>query len=387
VYYVLTGEVERRIIHELRKFWAQDQRYPDLVNNIQGKYRFDERPHYGMVVRVNGGDPVLFSADNYMGVQDSYVALAKVPKFNGTFLEWIREDPYGIAQNNGRFPSPPGVYYLQVDSYDPQTGVGSYYIDPLLDVRDEVLSIDRTGPAAQFTLHNTPIENSLRLFENPSGIMLTEGTDFILDSGTTYTFVEDPPTKSVYLADYKYAAPTTGPHQLISYQGTNATIPGVVLAFGNNVVAGDAAAVIIQRTRIPASEVYGGKWDISVDIEVISADKHAQMDITDRTGLYLHSVLRLQLSTEGLEMTNVSLGSQSEEVRDEAGEDYFYTASMSLSLQTDWELYKPLPFTLRAFNTDNISAYGYDAAEGVDLVFYQDPFFYTQYQATYPMIR
>ena len=51
--------------------------------------------------------------------------------------------------------------------------------------------------------------------------------------------------------------------------------------------------------------------------------------------------LRPKLANMGLEMSDVGLG-EGEEVYDENGDDYFYTASMSLSLQTDWFIHFPV---------------------------------------------
>jgi hypothetical protein len=392
-YYKLTGEMERRVIHELRTFWSYSHKYPDLPQNIQGKYRMDERPYCGMVVRVSGGDPVTVSADNYMGTVNSYLSLARVPKFSGSFLEWVREDSRAIQDNNGRFPSVPGVYFLQIDSYDEQTGEGTFYVDPLLVVRKYGPTVTRTLGVDYFTLPNTPVSGSLRVYEIPSGTLLEEGVDYVA-TGTPdeYMMMDLLPDGIKISVDYRYAGPTTGPHPLVASQATVNAIPGAVLAFGSEIQKDDAMSVIVYEHRQPAYRVYGGKWDIQIELEIIAADKQAQMDITDRTAMFIQGVLKTRLSDEGIELMSLSIGSQSEEIRDEAGDDYFFNNSMSFSFQTDWEIHQPLVFTIRDFDTSGVFLYGgnygsgYNPAEGIELNPFQDPFFYTSIKKTYEMI-
>jgi hypothetical protein len=42
----------------------------------------------------------------------------------------------------------------------------------------------------------------------------------------------------------------------------------------------------------------------------------------------------------------VSMGGEAEEVYDETGDDYFYTANLSLNVMTDWTIHAPLGPTL-----------------------------------------
>ena len=43
----------------------------------------------------------------------------------------------------------------------------------------------------------------------------------------------------------------------------------------------------------------------------------------------------------------MSLGGESEEVKDETGDDYFYNASFSVTCQTEWSIHVPLDAWLR----------------------------------------
>ena len=84
----------------------------------------------------------------------------------------------------------------------------------------------------------------------------------------------------------------------------------------------------------------------------MTRDVHSQADIADRTVVWLWSTLRPKLANMGLEMSDVGLGGEGEEVYDENGDDYMYTASMSLSLQTDWFIHFPVLVPIRGSSQD-----------------------------------
>jgi hypothetical protein len=62
--------------------------------------------------------------------------------------------------------------------------------------------------------------------------------------------------------------------------------------------------------------------------------------------MYLWGEKRPILSTEGIEITNVTMGGESEEQYDETGDLFYYQASLSLEIQTDWEIHLPLSLTI-----------------------------------------
>jgi hypothetical protein len=323
--------------------------------------------------------------------------LAKVPNrkadgtfYNGTFLEWIREDPHAISANNGRFPTAPGVYYVQVAEHDPNMGTGEVYVDPLMDVRKHVPSLIA---GTSFTLPHEPVPGSLRIYEMPSSRLLVEGVDYMAMSPTDYEMVDIIPPQLWLSVDYKWADQSRGPFPFTENTGNSSIVPGVTLAFGRNVQKGDAVAVVVYPNRQRAFHIYGGRWSLQAEIEIITTDKLVQMEITDQTSLFIHSILRPKFAIEGTDISSVSLGSPSEEPRDDNGDDYFYNCTISMSMETDWELYVPLEVTLRSFDTGDVTMYsnpyttGFNPAEGLGLILFQDPFFYTARNSTYPMVR
>jgi len=350
MYFQLTGALKRRFIEELRRYWSYHPKYRnDLPNNIQGKFSFKERPQHGIIVKTGSGSRVDLSADNYLGVIESYCLLTRVNNKPGFSIEWIREDAVAIQNNQGYFPSAPGVYYIDVQEETPGSLV--FYVDPLLDVSHEpvAMSSPTTGQLA-----HPPLAGTTRIYEMPSGFKYVEGANYTLDRNlagelTGGLTLMQPLTGGRWLqADYRYPIESRGPYPLVEMHANNAAIPGVVLAFGRRAQAGDQMAVMVHDIRRPAYMEYGGKWDLTIEFDVMSRDVYAQQEISDSTIMYIWGVLRSHLSHQGIEISDVSMGGESEEVYDENGDDYFYNSNFSVTAQTSWSIHVPLDNWLRS---------------------------------------
>ena len=110
---VLSESIKRRMILELREFWGQDPKYRDSLV-IQGKYSFKERPQQAIILKNTSASPFQLSADHFQGTVISYTHLTKVVGKPGTMLEWVEEDGRQIQANGGNFPTPPGIYYIEL---------------------------------------------------------------------------------------------------------------------------------------------------------------------------------------------------------------------------------------------------------------------------------
>lgn len=340
MYYQLTESIKRRIILELRKYWQHHPKYPELVNNIQGKYSFDERPQYGIIVKISGGSRVDMSADNYRGVIKTYCYLTKVNNKPGFSIEWVREDSRAIQSNNGIFPSQAGVYYIDLTKDD------EFYVDPLLDYRDEILTPIST---TKFSFAHKPLDKTVRVYEMPSQVRLFEGTDFTIDySNKELTTVKEITNGRYLVADYRHPADSRGPFRIIENRANTVAIPGVVLAFGRMCQKGDQLAVIVNSNRQPSALEYGGRWEINLDCDIMARDVYSQQELTDRTLVYLWGIARSRLSTQGLEMKDLSFGGESEEIYDETGDEYFYNSNFSMTIESEWGVHVPLMATIRA---------------------------------------
>ncbi|MFA6234107.1 MAG: hypothetical protein WC824_07975 [Bacteroidota bacterium] len=350
MYFQLTGALKRRFVKELRDFWATHPKYKDIVDNIQGKYSFKERPQHGIIVKTGSANKVDLSADNYIGIVTSYVFLAKYKRYPGHSIEWVREDNQAIQENGGAFPCPPGIYYVGVETDPDDSNFLAFYVDPLLDIYHEQI----VPVGTQAILANAPVAGTLRLYEMPAAYMLIEGVNYtlVLDGSgkpTGEITLNQALTGGRYLsADYRYPATSTGPWRIHPGFANNQAIPGCVLAFGNRAELNDRLAVVIQDVRRPAAMEYGGRWSLTLDFDVTSRDVYAQQEIADQSVIYLWGVLRPRLSTEGLEMMDISMGGESEEIYDETGDDYYYNSSFNLTVETEWSIHVPLPIFLRS---------------------------------------
>ena len=346
MYYHLLQALKRRVVLELKDSFAEHPIYEKLVDFIQNKYSFSERPQFGIVVKGASANKVSLSADNFVGVIQSYVMLAYVgaPVYP---LEWVREDLACLKANNGVMPTPPGIYYLEVlTAPDKAQDEGTFIIDPLLTVNDEPVLRFVTGIESLAQLQQLPVQGTLRLWENRR-FLLVENTHYRVDYETgAIELLLRSSAGSVLTADYRYSVPSIGP---VSFQWNRAdfeSLPGVVLAFGKRAKVGDKVAIVVYQDRVETARAYGGRFDVSFDLDVIARDPMQMEEIADLVVMYLWAVKRPILSTEGIEITDISIGGEAEETYDETGDDFSYSASLSLQVQADWEIHIPLPLTV-----------------------------------------
>lgn len=357
MYYFLTEAVKTRFIMELRRYWSYHPKYRGMVDNIQHKYSFEQRPCEAIILKTSSANQVQLSADNFQGTVHSFAHLAKVENYPGLAIEWIREDARAIQDINGEpyFPSQPGIYYIDLPT------ANEFYVDPLLDVYDEqMMGMD----AVTYQAQNAWLDGTLRVYEMPGNLEMYEDTNYTVErdaeGNPTGTIILDHslPPNTWLSADYRYPGTSTGPHPIYENHADHMAIPGVVLAFGRRIEAGDRLAVVIHRVRQPTALEYGGRWDISLDFDIQAMDPYAQQEIADQTVMYLWGILRNRLSTEGIEITEVSMGGESEEIYDENGDDYYYGASFSVSVQTDWAIQVPLSAVIRRVEPQRLDGEG-----------------------------
>lgn len=356
----LTEALKKRLIQEIRYYWSKEPQYKDtLVPNIQGRYSFEERPQQAIIFKGQSATPFQLSADHFQGTIISYCYLTKVYGQQGTSIEWVRENGTAVQANSGTFPSAPGVYYIEVSAEEVNVrGVPEerlvFYVDPLLEI------IDQRATMLTPTLYEVSAQSfhpgSIRVYEMPGNIPYYEGVNYTADPSTGRITLASALVSGTYLSvDYRYAGTSTGPFPLPENGANVAAIPGVVLAFGRRAYAGDIMAVVVGNRREDVAKEYGGRWEMSVDMDIMARDLYAQGEIADRTLMYLYTEARERLSTEGIEITQASMGGEAEEIYDENGDDYFYTASISLSVMTDWAIHVPIGRTVTRVETNTVS--------------------------------
>lgn len=346
MYYYLRSALKRRLILELKNSFADHPVYQKIVPFIQNRFAFTERPQFGIVVKGSSANKVVLSSDNFVGTVASHVMLGYVgqPTYP---IEWVRED-LEVVRLAGRMPTLPGVYYLEILSAPTNSAEPGYFvIDPLLTVPDESVFRFQSGIEQEAQLEQIPIQQTLRLFLN-NNILLLEGRDFTANYTTgaiQFTTRFNPQDR--VSAEYRYAPSSSiGPVPFFWNQADAKTLPGVVLAFGKRAAAGQKVAVVVYGERVSTAQAFGGKFEVSFDLDVIARDSGQMEEIADLVAMYLWGQKKERLEFEGIEILDVGLGGESEEPVDETGDEYSYQASITVQLRADWEVHVPLPLTI-----------------------------------------
>jgi hypothetical protein len=346
MYYVLTGQIKNRIIDELRRYWATQPRYAELVPYIQGKYAFKERPQMALVVKGGSGNPVSFSADHFLGIDMSFCYAARVKGHFGNCLEWVREDPLAIQRNNGRFPSPPGLYFIEMVALDKQGDDVRQYGFKVLFYRNQTLTRVNPTSGSRYTI-SPWAAGSLRICEMPGRLWVPASSCTLNPEAGTFVYPRTLDANQWLEVEYRAAPVDGGTYPIRPDWADNRAIPGVTLAFGQELNEGDTMVVVVQPRRLPANLVYGGQWSLSLDVDVVARDVHAQQYIADRSVMHLMAVSRTRLVEEGLNIVEVSLGGESEEQYDETADLYYFNSNFAMTVETDWQYHVPIEFTLR----------------------------------------
>lgn len=348
MFYVLTEQIQRIFEEVLRQYWQYHPRFQDLAGNIQGKYAFSKRPQHGIILKNSSGNFTRLSADNYQGALRTYVYLAHQEGSPGTSLEWVRENALAIQENGGRFPSPPGVYYIDFHDDTGRPTDEAFYLETLLDVYAE--TVPKIGGSIYRLQRGRFLPGTLRLFLMPGSVLLDPGTHYTAQAATGVIQVSIPMAPGDYLsADYRYAAQgPKGPFKVIPERALIHPIPGAVLAFGRRIVPGDRLAVMVHPTRKLSVLEYGNRTELSLDMDIVSRDVLNMREIVDQTMMFLEFQARAHLAPRGIEIVSVGHGGESEEPYDPNTGENFYTASLSVQVQTDCSVHIPVAAWVRS---------------------------------------
>lgn len=355
MYYYLGHALKRRLVLELQRSFSQHPVYRKIVPYIQNKFAFDQRPQYGIVVQGSSSNKVQLDPSNFIGHVQSHVMLAKVEGQDVHPLEWVREDRMCLNDNNGTMPTPPGVYFLEILSAPTNHNEDGYFvIDPLETVTDEPVLLMSTGLETEGQLQNEPLAETLRLYENRE-VLLEAGMDYNLLDGGAIQFLRNYFGGTLITADYRFPRTSIGPIAFRWNSSNSDVLPGVVLAFGKRSEKGQKIAVVVYNSRVDAAQAYGGKFEANFDLTVMARDTTQSEEIADLVTMYLWSdQRRSELAFEGIEILDVAMGGEGEEPIDETGNDFQYTAAMTVQIRADWEIHYPLPLVISKISVSDV---------------------------------
>jgi len=335
MYLHLLTASRRKIISELKEYFGLHPIYNKL--EIQDKYAYEERPQFGMVVQSVNASKIQLAADNYMGTIVSHVGLAKEQYKPSRAIEWVVED----TPNIGNLVSE-GMYYIEVVEVGEQFKVE---VDQILDIAEPLVE-DADGSETTLNLEYEPLPNTLELHTTDPVIWKIEGTHFIV-SGKQITLLEPLSDHDDLIAEYRSHTSTAGPYEIIPNTSNNEIIPGVVLAFGNQLVLNDRQIVMVKKERENMAYEYGGKWEITMTIDVVARDPIQRDEILDEAIKCLWVYKKEYLDLIGFFIQDVSPSGMSEEDYDPNSGDMYYRGSVDLTVLTDWRMAVPLFKTVK----------------------------------------
>jgi hypothetical protein len=267
---------------------------------------------------------------------------------SGNTIEWVRENVVvisGFEPTASHFPTPPGSYQFLVTRVPDQArGVpGELQMTPVYTVKNEELITFRWAKDFEAQISNPNIyPGSVRLWFDQR-IALVPGKDYTINYATgEVTFLRDVPEGYTVTADYRYTGVVQDAIPFSKEQFNVDIIEGAVLAFGERAEEGDRFDIIVTDERVDTAEIYGGKFELDFDINAFTKDAEDREKLSDYLTL---SVLnrQIKLSNMGIELLDISPGSESEDVYNDVSDDYYYESSMRMKVRVEWSTFIPLP--------------------------------------------
>jgi hypothetical protein len=127
----------------------------------------------------------------------------------------------------------------------------------------------------------------------------------------------------------------------MKYQINTGIIPGLQIAIGDNVVAGDQAAIIVSPTLTETYQVFGSKENLNFTLEVKSNDLQTSSDLSEMIKQHVLVMRRQNMEADGVTIFEVRRSHQGQQ-RDNSGTAAQYTYTVSVSAACDWKVYLPL---------------------------------------------
>ncbi len=344
----LTNATKRIIVQELRDIMTEHPRYRGDANNVQNKFSYEERPARGIIVNGTSADRVVLSADNYIGRQRSFIMVTPADGKSGNTVEWVRENQVvlsGFEPSNSTFPTPPGSYRFRVLKVpdDARSIPGEIEMEPVHTVFNEPLITFRWAKDFEATIPTPNLyPGSVRLWFDQR-IALVPDVDYTINYETgEIVFLRDVPEGFSVTADYRYRGEKVSPIQFRRERFDVHTIPGAVIAFGDRCEVDDRFDIVVTDERVDTADVYGGKFEVEFELMVFTKDAEDREKLADYITM---SVLnrQLKLSNMGMELLEISPGSESEDTFNSDTDTYYFESTARMRLRVEWSTFIPLP--------------------------------------------
>lgn len=246
--------------------------------------------------------------------------------------------------------TPPGRYYIEIVS-DTQ-----FDISPMYVVRKEKVIAHSTGLEMSASLQNTPVVlKFVRLYTQKQVKSeekeLIPNVEYTIDENGDITFLVPLTADTTLFADYRWIGDIIGPFDLPGdFHYVNDALPGVILAFGNELEIHDKQVLLVNENRQSSAQVYSGHWNMTFEIEVFARDPIQLTDLTDQIVDDIWTRKRDRLNTEGLVLESLEPTGEYEDVYIEGTNDQYYKNSVSMAIMTEWKRFRPFLYHIWDIN-------------------------------------
>lgn len=281
-------------------------------------------------VKINGTETV----SKYVYGEDKEIWLYRAPQSTDTVtVEYYR-----------RTIEKPGMFTLDF------TGVNQFTVSALYIIENEAVITKIAGTETDADLVNQNIkedsENLIIGYSDERGRLysLIKDTDYTIDYTTGHIdFLVALDKNYTLYADYLYtpSSYSAGPYTFKIYQEIHTAIPGVVISIGRRAQKDDQQIIFVSEFREQQAKIYGGHWEMSLEMAVIAKDPLQMEEMSDRLVEYLWGERKNILENEGITLNSVEPTGESEEVHIETTGDLYYESSVSISVMTEWQLFEP----------------------------------------------
>ena len=246
----------------------------------------------------------------------------------------------------------PAIYVLDfIADYE-------FTVSPVFIIEEELVLEKVSGTETSANLAHGdvyPTSDSLYLLSKKGGdpVFLDRGTDYTIDYTTgVISFLTPLAANFDLLADYRWqdTSYTNGPHSFRSYQELHDVIPGVVISIGRRSQKGDRQGIIISQNREQQAKIYGGHWDMSLSLGVVSKDPKQMEEMADHIINTLWGEKKNILEREGITINSVEPTGESEESYIDTTGDLYYESSVDISVMTEWQQFIPYFYNIKRIN-------------------------------------
>jgi hypothetical protein len=124
------------------------------------------------------------------------------------------------------------------------------------------------------------------------------------------------------------------------------------LSVGRRATANDRQIIVISKFREPQARVYGGHWEMSLELAVIAKDTIQVEEMTDHLISYIWGIRKGYLEHEGITINSMEPSGESEESFIETTGDLYYIQTVNMNIQTEWQQFVPYLYEIKRIIPD-----------------------------------